>query len=703
VKYQLSGPHCGHSPPQSLERWAADGPQNYGHYLDLVLGLRDTIEGNAERSSRLLDRAWQQARQHGCRWIEGLAAAQMAELLELEGLRSLIDGARQRAWDAYAAWGADAKLEQLRVSFPHQFAEPSRRDPNRTLTADRRTARRLRSGESSTPSLDLVEILRSVGAITEDLQLEEVIGRLLEAALTNVGADHGLLVLAQDGELVLVAEASGVAEPRLFADPPRLAEAAELAPSLLINFVFRTGKSVVLDDVRNDLRFAGDAYLERDAVRSVLALPLVKGERRLGVIVLENRLTTHGFHPTSIEALQLITRQAASTLENAQLYGALRRSEARWRSLVDGAPDLIALLDERGRVVFRNHLGPLTGVDETDDERDGALRDESTQRWREAVAAVLRDGERLELELEYLPPNAPSRWYAVRIAPIEVDRGLGRSRPDEPAATRRHAVAVATDITASKQAELEKRQLEAQLRQQQRLESVGTLASGVAHEINNPIQGIMNYADLILASSGRRELVEEFAGEINHESNRVATIVRNLLAFSRQDASAELEDTQLGDVVEATLSLVHAVLRRDNIKVSVEVQSGLPPVRCRAQQIQQVVMNLVTNARDALKSCYEDDYDSRKRIEIRVERDPRPQWVRICVRDFGPGIAADVLPRIFDPFFTTKGRYEGTGLGLAVSHGIALEHGGELRVETSPGNGACFVLELPVVVGDGED
>src|SRR5690606_12291940 len=101
-------------------------------------------------------------------------------------------------------------------------------------------------------------------------------------------------------------------------------------------------------------------------------------------------------------------------------------------------------------------------------------------------------------------------------------------------------------------------------------------------EINNPIQGIMNYADLIHANADQRDLVEEFAAEINHESNRVATIVRNLLAFSRQDATAEPEHTQLGNVVEATLSLVHAVLRRDHIKVEFHVQPELPLVRCRA-------------------------------------------------------------------------------------------------------------------------
>jgi PAS domain S-box-containing protein len=542
------------------------------------------------------------------------------------------------------------------------------------------------------PALDLGRVLHSVGEISEDLRLEEVIARVLDAALTNVGADHGLLVLDQGGELALVAEVDGVGKREIFTDPPLLRTAIARAPTALINFVARTGKSVVLDDAREDLRFAGDPYLDESEVRSILALPLLKGDRRLGVLVLENHLTTHGFGASSIEALRLITSQAASTLENAQLYSALRRSEARWRSLVDGAPDLIALLDERGAVVFRNHAGPLRGIDETDegDEAGGALEPNASVRWRDAVQGVLAYGERRELELEYLPGDGPSRWYAVRIAPIEVHRGLGNERGSE----HRNAVAVATDITERKQAEVEKRELEAQLRQQQRLESVGTLASGVAHEINNPIQGIMNYADLIYGNSSDRELVEDFAKEINIESNRVAKIVRNLLAFSRQDASEEPEPVQMIEVVESSLSLIRAVLRSDHIAVDVSAEPGLPPVHCRAQQIQQIIMNLVTNARDALNSRY-GEYDEQKRIELRVQRSARSGWVRVSVRDFGAGIPAEVLPRIFDPFFTTKGRDQGTGLGLAVSHGIAQEHSGELTVETVRGQGTCFILELP--------
>jgi signal transduction histidine kinase len=488
-----------------------------------------------------------------------------------------------------------------------------------------------------------------------------------------------------------------------------LRELGDRAPVMLINFVVRTGQSVVLDDARNDLRFAGDVYLDGEDVRSVLALPLLKGERRLGALVLENRLTTRGFSPTSVQTLQLITGQAASTLENAQLYSALHRSEARWRSLVDGAPDLIALLDEHGRVVFRNHSGPLTGIaddaDEDDDGDGGQLRPESAARWREAVEAVLHAGQRVELELEFVAPPEPPRWYAVRVAPIELHRSLGGALGgaggNEVGAVRRNAVAVATDITARRQAEADKQQLEAQLRQQQRLESVGTLASGVAHEINNPVQGIMNYADLIAAHASDPEVVMEFAAEITHESNRVATIVRNLLAFSRQDAEDAPEVARLGDVVESTLSLVRSVLRSDHIAFNFEAEPDLPLIRCRAQQIQQIVMNLITNARDALNERYT-AFDEGKRIDVRVERSTaRPGWVRLVVRDSGAGIPVEVRPRIFDPFFTTKSRDEGTGLGLAVSHGIVAEHGGELSFETEIGVGTQFLLELPAAITEG--
>ncbi|NJL03284.1 MAG: hypothetical protein HC910_22955 [Spirulinaceae cyanobacterium SM2_1_0] len=142
------------------------------------------------------------------------------------------------------------------------------------------------------------------------------------------------------------------------------------------------------------------------------------------------------------------------------------------------------------------------------------------------------------------------------------------------------------------------------------------------------------------------------------------------------------------------------MLRKDHITLTVELGDRSAPIRCRAQQIQQILMNLVTNARDAVNERHGfDEHDERKRIAIRVghvEREGR-SWVRVTVEDSGGGIPTDVLPRIFDPFFTTKGRDKGTGLGLAMSHGLASDNEGELSVETKVGEGTRFYLDLPAL------
>ncbi len=238
-------------------------------------------------------------------------------------------------------------------------------------------------------------------------------------------------------------------------------------------------------------------------------------------------------------------------------------------------------------------------------------------------------------------------------------------------------------------------------RQQQRLEAIGSLAAGVAHEINNPLQGILNYAELIDERAEDPDLVREFTAEITSESQRVATIVRNLLVFARQDRDPTCEPVDVHALVDATLSLIQAGLRKDHVDVRVDLPADLPVLNCRRQPIQQVLMNLISNARDALVERYP-GYDERKRISIRAQTftpttgDGSEPWLRISVVDQAGGISEPTLARIFDPFFTTKSRALVAGLGLSVSHGIAREHGGELRVESELGVGSRFMLELPL-------
>jgi PAS domain S-box-containing protein len=403
-------------------------------------------------------------------------------------------------------------------------------------------------------------------------------------------------------------------------------------------------------------------------------------------LYLENKLSPGSFTRERIEVLQLLVGQAASALENAQLYEKLRASEVRWRSLVEGLPDIVLLVDCEGRIEFINHVEEHAGQRFIGELAGTFIDPEHLPMLRQAMVEVVREAEHRELELRGTFVG-DQRWYITRLAPIVVDGRVER------------IIAVGTDITEKREAESKNAMLEATLRQQQRLESIGTLASGVAHEINNPVQGIMNYAELIAGSSAADDMIIEFATEIGIETQRVATIVRQLLAFSRQELSEAVEPTAVSELVEGTLSLIRAVMRRDQIQVDIDLPRDLPKVACRRQQIHQVIMNLVTNARDALNNRWP-KYHEDKRIRIggeAFERDGAP-WVRLCVSDRAGGVPEDMVGRIFDPFFTTKGRDHGTGLGLAVSHGIVTEHGGVLSLENRVGVGAEFRVELPCSV-----
>jgi signal transduction histidine kinase len=232
----------------------------------------------------------------------------------------------------------------------------------------------------------------------------------------------------------------------------------------------------------------------------------------------------------------------------------------------------------------------------------------------------------------------------------------------------------------------------------QKLDSLGTLAAGVAHEINNPIQGIMNYALLLKREAAPETTVNRFADEIASESKRVADIVQNLLAFARADGTKDgslAMAVPVSQILEGPLTLIRSSLVRRGITLEVRIDESLPEVTCRSAQMQQVVMNLVTNARDAVLTRAPTRTDE-KRITVeasQLTRESEPWWV-VVVSDTGDGFDPTLSERIFDPFFTTKGS-EGTGLGLSVSHGIVHAHGGQITCATEPARGARFSVAIP--------
>ena len=355
---------------------------------------------------------------------------------------------------------------------------------------------------------------------------------------------------------------------------------------------------------------------------------------------------------------------------------ALERSEARYTRLVESASDAIFTVDERGRFTAVNRsLERAVGR-----ERDSLLGAQFSEfvdpRDLAAAERLLREtyaGERSRGAVRYRGVDGDVRQGSVITSPVlEGARIVG-------------ALGILRDVT-------DEQRLAEQLLQQEKLVAVGQLVSGVAHELNNPLAGVMAFAQLLLASpvplgEEPRRAVET----IHREAKRAAKIVSSLLTFARQQP-AERAAAQLNDIVTDTLELRRYALRTAGVEVTLDLDSALPATWADPFQLQQVVLNLLVNAEQALADIAAD-----RQIRIRTARESGGSQVVLAISDNGPGIALEQLDRIFNPFFTTKPVGQGTGLGLSISDGIIHEHGGRIRVDSAPGSGATFIVEIPYV------
>ncbi len=228
-----------------------------------------------------------------------------------------------------------------------------------------------------------------------------------------------------------------------------------------------------------------------------------------------------------------------------------------------------------------------------------------------------------------------------------------------------------------------------QLVQSEKLAAIGQLAAGVAHELNNPLTGIMGFAQLLLQEEGLSGQQKEDLEGIYKQSQRCRQIIQNLLQFSHRK-EPKREPTQMVSLVESTLRLVRYDLVTSGVSVVHEAAEGLPRISADPNQLQQVFLNLLTNARQAL--------EGRKDGRIVIKSEADGERVRVTFQDNGCGIPAEHINKVFDPFFTTKPVGKGTGLGLSISYGIVQQHGGTLRVESEPGQGTRFILEFPAML-----
>jgi len=437
--------------------------------------------------------------------------------------------------------------------------------------------------------------------------------------------------------------------------------------------VIRTGEAFLTDSILTEAG-AQRTLSPSGTARAAMIAPLRTSSGVAGAVGVVRYLRPGATEPSpfTLMELQYLTAVAAyiaGGLELSEAVSGARAAAERAHAMVDGSPLPMALVDREGRVLQLNQAGcRLLGI---------AAETEALGKHLEALG--LSPSE-ISLHLALARPRHGDPWHGrVLVTQPSGDRricdctitGLSGVAPDS-------LLVALYDRTDELRAQRE-------LIAREKLATVGEIASGVAHEVNNPLAAIRMEAELLGRASKDPE-TSTTAATITREVDRAARIVRSLLRLARR-ADTTPTRVQMNDLVHDVAEIRQRVLRTEGVEFRTTLDQATPPVLGLGQELQQVVINLVTNAEYVVRG--------RHPAIVQLRTQTREGWVRLTVDDSGPGVPRDIRGRIFDPFFTTKGPDEGTGLGLAICQRVVTEVGGKIWIEDSDLGGARFVVELP--------
>lgn len=460
----------------------------------------------------------------------------------------------------------------------------------------------------------------------------------------------------------------------------------------LTDFVINTGESLLATpEVLQAMEDQGE--IERSGSRSLdwMGVPLKVNNHTFGTLVIQTYSKNARYGQRDKEILTFVARQLASVLEIKRNEQALKRSEARYRSLVQSSVYGIYRSSLEGRFLDVNlALITMLGYESAEDvllldpEKDvfanPAEHSHLTDEFR-------RSGRLDGIEVRW--KRKDGNTITVRIS------GRAVSSADEPADVLE---AIAEDVT-------DRRALEDQFRQAQKMEAVGRLAGGVAHDFNNLLMVISGYAEVILAKLPSENPLYEKGRAIQLAADRATTLTRQLLAFSRKQL-LELKVVDVNAIVQDMERLLSPLIG-ENVEVVTALSSQAAHTRADAGQLEQVLMNLVVNAKDAMPGGGKLSIQTQTTVingnHHRGQQFIRPgSYVMLSVSDTGTGMDKETQSRIFEPFFTTKEKGKGTGLGLSTVYGIVKQSGGYVIVQSEPGQGTTFHIYLPQVEGPTE-
>lgn len=423
--------------------------------------------------------------------------------------------------------------------------------------------------------------------------------------------------------------------------------------------------------------------LEAQEIKSLLVLPLNIAGKLCGFIGFDNVVKTGSWSDDDLALLRIVSEIIGNALERKKAEESLLQSEHNYRVLFESTIDGIFVIDaETMRIVLANRTAAkIYGFNSVEDAIGENLVNFVHPDDRERVSRSIREDlfeKNLCLIDEFRTKSKDGReiWISAVGTRTEYQGKMA-------------GLFSFKDITERKKVEEEKQKLEQQLYLSSRLAAVGELAAGVAHELNNPIATIKGLAELLMAREDLDENVKSDLETVCKEAQRTTRIIRNLLSFAREHEPKKAM-ISINDALAQTLDLCIYQIKVSNIEVVVEFDPDLPKTMADFYQMQQIFLNIIINAEQAMVEAH-----GRGKLQVKTEK--VDDIIRVTLTDDGPGISEENMKRIFDPFFTTKEVGKGTGLGLSICYGLVEAHDGHIYAKSKLGEGATFVVEIPIV------
>ncbi|CAB3749090.1 AAA family ATPase [Paraburkholderia humisilvae] len=667
---------------QQLERWAANCPDNFANRAALVGAEIARLEGRELDAERLYEQAIRSARDNGFIHHEALANELAARFYAARGFETIALAYLRNARYGYVCWGANAKVRQLDESEPRLKDELPATGPTSTIGAP-------------VEHLDLATVIKVSQAVSGEIILEKLIDMLMRTAMTQAGAERSLLLFQREDALWIEAEATTRGDAVVVHLRGQPVNAVAL-PEPVLQYVLRTHESVMLGDASAEAAFCADRYIREHRARSILCMPLLNRAKLIGVLYLENNLVPHVFAPAQVAVLKLLASQAAIALENSRLYREAAERDGKIRHLVDAniigiffwrrddeTPEFSdATLYEVNDAFLR-----MIGY-EREDFASGRVRrsnltpPEWCDRTAQANAELIATGTIQPYEKEYLRKDGSRVPVLVGTTAFE---------------GRKEGVGFVLDLTERKQAEAKARESEQRYREVQaelahanRATTMGQLTASIAHEIKQPIAATAANAAAAIHWLGAQppNLAEAMQAlqRIVNDAMRAGDIISRIRDLIKK-APPRKDTVDVNEAVREVIELTRAEASKHNVSVKAVLAGGLPSISGDRVQLQQVILNLIVNAIEAMSATSDGPRDLLISTTANSPRD-----VLIRVSDSGPGLPADDSERIFEPFYTTK--VGGLGMGLSICRSIVDAHGGQLVAKPNGRRGAVFEFSV---------